>query len=252
MERLKRLLAETPVEHAWLIQDLADWPAQTAVWHRVRRDKLSYLAISGHPSSQRGAKLVLAYDGGGELGALLEHLPPEPFVIRESRLSVVETMRPALKKPVIYPEYRMDVDRASFRPYASNIPMRRLGDEDAAALAEFFGAPPQAAPGFLGWIQGTVVWAAFAGDRILSIGTFIVRTKDAYVLAAIETAKDARGKGYASAVTSALTAQALEKVPVVSLTVLQSNEPALKVYSRLGYQKREERVWVDCGAGSKP
>jgi ribosomal protein S18 acetylase RimI-like enzyme len=251
MDQLHSLLAKNPVEHAWLIQDLAVWPNETKVFWKSDGEKLSYLAISGHPSSQRGAKLVLAYDEG-ELASLLPNLPAEPFVIRESRLSVVEVMRPALKNPVIYPEYRMDVDRASFRPYRNGAKIRQLQAADATAMASFFGAPPQAVGSFLGWIQGTVVLAAFAGDQIAAIGTFIVRTKEAYVLAAIETAKDQRGKGFASAVTSALTEQALEKVPFVSLTVLQNNEAALKVYSRLGFTKKEARVWMDCGAGSKP
>lgn len=251
MEEFKRLLARNPVEHAWLIQDLNQWPEATKVHWKINGEKLSYLAISGHPSSQRGAKLVLAYDEG-ELHSLLEHLPPQPFVVRESRLSVMEVMVPRLANPVIYPEWRMDVSRAGFKPFVSAAPLRQLGVADALALAAFFGAPPQAAARFEGWVQGTVVLAAFEGERIASVGTFVVRTKDAYVLAAIETASDLRGKGYASAVTSRLCEMALEQVPTVSLTVLQDNPPALRVYERLGFRRKEARVWADCGAGSRP
>ena len=53
-------------------------------------------------------------------------------------------------------------------------------------------------------------------------------------------------------ITSALTEAGLAGAPTVSLTVRRDNTPAVRVYEKLGYSKREDRIWVDHEANSAP
>lgn len=234
-----------PVEHAWAIQDIELWPERS----RLFTSGTSYLLFTGHPS-QGGQNTIILGDDSGEVEALLSHLP-EKFVIRETRASLLPKLRPYLKDAKIYFEQRMEVTQETFRPRASSR-VRKIGEADAPALAAFFGAPPQAAPKFLGWIRGGLILAAFAGEEILSLGTVIVRTRSAWVLASVETKPAHRGEGLAKEVVSALVSAGLEKAGTVSLTVLKENAPAIRAYESLGFQPKEDRIWVDQGVGAKP
>ncbi len=68
----------------------------------------------------------------------------------------------------------------------------------------------------------------------------------------IKTREDYRRKGLASELTSSLCARAFDEVSAVNLTVLSDNLPAIRLYSKLGFELKEERLWIDCGSGSKP
>jgi ribosomal protein S18 acetylase RimI-like enzyme len=234
-----------PVEHAWAIQDMELWPDRS----RLFTSGTSYLLFTGHPSQGGGNTLILG-DDSGELAPLLAHLP-ETFVIRETRASVLPKLQPYLKGAKVYLEQRMEVTRESFLPRSSGR-VRKIGEADAAALAAFFGAPPQAAPKFLGWIRGGLILAAMEENQILALGTVIVRTKDAWVLASVETKEAHRGKGLAKEVVSALVGAGLEKARAVSLTVKKDNAPAIRAYESLGFKAKEDRIWVDQGVGAAP
>lgn len=234
-----------PVEHAWAIQDMKLWPDRS----RLFTSGTSYLLFTGHPS-QGGTNTLILGDESGEVDSLLSHLP-EKFVIRETRASLLPKLGPHLKDAKIYLEQRMELRQESFRPKASDR-VRKIGEADAPALAAFFGAPPQAAPKFLGWIRGGLILAAMEGDEILSLGTVIVRTSDAWVLASVETKAAHRGKGLAKEVVSALAEAGLCKAKAISLTVRKDNLPAIRAYESLGFQAKEDRIWVDQGVGAAP
>lgn len=243
-------LKENPIEHAWTIQDLMRWPDNCEFHFRESAKGLSYVLKSGHPATREGCAYILS-DEGGELSSLLSHVSEKSFVIRESRASLWPQLQSHFPDAKVYFEQRMDVDRNSFRPFVGAA-VRRLETTDAEALAAFFGAPPQAARGFHGWIQGGILLAAFVDEKIASIGSVMVRTPDAWVLVSIETRPEFRGRGFAKAVTSALTDIALQEAAHVSLTVVKDNLAAIKVYSSLGYVAREDRIWVDNGLGAAP
>lgn len=196
--------------------------------------------------------MVILNDSGGNVEAFFENLPKGPFVIRESRASILTKIRPLYPQANIYLEQRMDL-KSSAAKLVSGIKARRLVEGDALKLAEFQGAPPQVAPQMKVWIQGAVVMAIFEDEKIVSMGTTIVRTKDVWDLAAIKTLPEYRQRGYASDVVSALAEEAFKNnVNTVSLTVLKNNSVAIKTYSNLGFQPQEDRVWIDIGTGSKP
>lgn len=249
-DSLLRHLEQDPVENVWPIQDLLRWPESTKVHARINEKGLSCVILSGHPATLRTPTVILRNEGG-ELPSLLSHLPERPFVIRETPVALEPLLRPLFPEARFFHEQRMEVDRASFRP-VDHSSVRRLNENDAEAFAAFFGAPPRAAENFLGWLTGAVVVGSFVDDRIVAIGSTMAETDAAWMLASIETLPAHRGRGHAKAVTSALTEMALREVPYCTLTVRVDNLPAIRVYSRLGYVNKSERVWVDNGADFGP
>ncbi len=244
-------LSESPIENAWAIQDLTVWPGRAKIFYTETPIGFSYLLISGHPSQDRHPMVILN-DAGGNVESLFENLPKVPFLIRESRASILTKIRPLYPQAIIYLEQRMDLKKSSAR-LATIIRARRLIEDDAAKLAEFQGAPPQAAQQMKFWIQGAVIMAVFEGDKIVSMGTTIVKTKNVWDLAAIKTSTEYRQRGYATEVVSALALEAFNNnVNSVSLTVLKNNPAAIKTYSKLGFSPMEDRVWIDIGTGAKP
>lgn len=235
-----------PVEHAWTIQDMRLWPERS----RLLTAGSSYLLFTGHPS-QSGQNTLILSDESGEVDSLLTHLP-EKFVIRETRASLLPKLQPHLNGAKVYLEQRMELRRETFRPRPSSTRVRQVEAADAPALAAFFGAPPQAASKFLSWIEGGLILALFEGGEILSLGTVIVRTREAWVLASIETKEAHRGKGLAKEVVSALAERGLSQAGAVSLTVLKDNAPAIRAYEAVGFVPKEDRIWVDQGVGAKP
>lgn len=243
-------LNENPIENAWAIQDLTMWPERTKIFCSESLKGFSYILISGHPSQGKYPLLILN-DAGGNIETLFHHLPTSPFLIRETRASIVEKLNPLITKAEIYFEHRMDLAKEKAK-LPSQIKARRLTEDDAMALAQFRRAPPQAAEGMKFWIRGAVIMAIFENDQIVSMGTTIVRTEEVWDLAAIETLPEFRRKGYATDVVSALSKEAFKNVNTVTLTVLKNNIPAIKTYSKLGFVMKEDRVWIDNGTGSKP
>ena len=76
--------------------------------------------------------------------------------------------------------------------------------------------------------------------------------QEGWSLVSIKTREDYRRKGLGLEITSALCSRAFNQVSTVELTVLSDNAPAIALYKKLGFKLKEERVWIDCGSGSKP
>ncbi len=86
----------------------------------------------------------------------------------------------------------------------------------------------------------------------MAVGGTHIRSKDLCLLGGIYTAKDHRMRGYAAQVTSAVTKEALREAPIVSLLVVSTNRPAIRLYEKLGYRKVAEWTWMDVGTGRTP
>jgi ribosomal protein S18 acetylase RimI-like enzyme len=249
-EGILQKLNLNPIENAWAIQDLTVWPKRSQIfWNETPRG-LSYLLITGHPSQER-YPMVILNDHGGNIESLFEHLPKTPYLIRETRASILEKIKPHIPHAKIYLEQRMDLkkENAKLPPQTQS---RRLTSEDAPALAAFHHVPPHAADSMKHWIRGAVILAIFDGEKIVSMGSTVVRTEHVWDLAGIETLSEYRKRGYATDVVAALAHAAFEQVDTVSLTVLKDNIAALKTYSKLGFEQMEDRIWIDNGTGAKP
>jgi GNAT superfamily N-acetyltransferase len=139
---------------------------------------------------------------------------------------------------------RMWVDRSTFAPVTS--PVERLTPGDVGDLNRLYGL------GFSAWIPSAAVSeGVYFGIRVngrlaAAAGTHVIsRQAGLAVVGNVLTHSEHRGRGYAKAVTSAVTNELLRYCDHVVLNVRADNPPAIAAYRRLGYQEHcrfEERL----------
>jgi RimJ/RimL family protein N-acetyltransferase len=142
------------------------------------------------------------------------------------------------------PMVRMWVDRARFRPYPSDV--RRLLPVEIGELNRLYQL------GFASWLSSSAVaegvyYGIRVGGRLVAAaGTHVVSPAARLaVVGNVYTDVEYRGRGYATAVTGAVTAELLRSCDQVVLNVRADNPPALQAYRRLGYAEHvrfEERL----------
>jgi ribosomal protein S18 acetylase RimI-like enzyme len=209
-----------------------------------------------------------AWSGGSIIAVVLEYSgsSPQPLFVmgRDQGISAVlrEVIRPRLAYiaalpaalPVIQERYRLDagpqmvrmaVDRTRFRE-ADDPGLERLLPSDAMELNRLyqlgFGAwlPPSAIS------EGVYYGLRVHGRLVAAAGTHVVsRAARLAVVGNVLTHADFRGRGYATAVTGAVTAELLESCDQVVLNVRADNPPAISAYRHLGYSEHirfEERL----------
>jgi ribosomal protein S18 acetylase RimI-like enzyme len=139
---------------------------------------------------------------------------------------------------------RMWVDRASFRPFPADV--ARLLPVEIGDLNRLYQL------GFTAWLppsaiaEGVYHGIRVAGRLVSAAGTHVVSPEARLgVVGNVMTHADYRGRGYATAVTGAVTAELLRFCDQVVLNVRADNPPALQAYRRLGYREHvrfEERL----------
>jgi len=222
----------------------------------------------------------LAWDGDVPIALVLEYNGPTPQPLfamgREDGIAVVlrDLIRPRVAYvaapapvlPAIETAYRVDpgpsmvrmwVDRTRFTPYPSTV--QRLLPAEIGELNRLYQL------GFASWLPSTAIadgvyyglrvngqLVAAAGTHVVSPGARLA------VVGNVLTHVDYRGRGFATAVTGAVTAELLRTCDQVVLNVRSDNPPALNAYRRLGYAEHlrfEERLvhrrgspWPDLAA----
>jgi ribosomal protein S18 acetylase RimI-like enzyme len=155
--------------------------------------------------------------------------------------------------PAVEASYRLDpgpqmvrmwVDRARFRPYPADV--RRLLPADIGELNRLYQL------GFASWLpsssigEGVYFGIRLGGRLVAAAGTHVIsREARLAVVGNVLTHVDYRGRGFATAVTGAVTAELLRSADQVVLNVRSDNPPALQAYRRLGYAEHvrfEERL----------
>jgi RimJ/RimL family protein N-acetyltransferase len=221
-----------------------------------------------------------AFDGERLVALALEYtgLTPQPlFVLGDNdgieailrdivrpRAAYVAALPEAL--PAVQAVYRLDpgpamvrmwVDRARFRPYPADV--HRLLPADIGELNRLYQL------GFASWLpssaiaEGVYYGMRVGGRLVAAAGTHVIgREARLAVVGNVLTHVDYRGRGYATAVTGAVTAELLRSCDQVVLNVRSDNPPALQAYRRLGYAEHvrfEERLahrlgspWPDLAA----
>jgi ribosomal protein S18 acetylase RimI-like enzyme len=209
----------------------------------------------------------LAWDREIPIALVLEYNGPTPqplFVMgREDGIEAVlrDLIRPRLAYvaapsvvvPAIETSYRVDpgptmvrmwVDQARFRPYPATV--QRILPVEIGDLNKLYQL------GFASWLPpATVAEGVYYGMRVngqlvAAAGTHVVsRGARLAVVGNVLTHADYRGRGFATAVTGAVTAELLRTCDQVVLNVRADNPPALNAYRRLGYAEHirfEERL----------
>ena len=142
------------------------------------------------------------------------------------------------------PMIRMAVDRSRFQPAPAAV--ERLLPVEAGELNRLYQL------GFAAWLSSsTVAEGVYYGIRVngrlvSAAGTHVIsREARLAVVGNVLTQADHRGRGYATAVTSAVTAELLRYCDDVVLNVRADNPPAIQAYRKLGYTEHcrfEERL----------
>jgi ribosomal protein S18 acetylase RimI-like enzyme len=221
-----------------------------------------------------------AFDGDRLIAICLEYsgMTPQPLFVmgREDGIEAIlsDVIRPraayvaALTEsmPAVEAHYRADpgppmvrmwVDRARFRPYPADA--FRLLPIEVGELNRLYQL------GFASWLpssaiaEGVYFGIRVGGRLVAAAGTHVVSPLARLaVVGNVLTHVDYRGRGYATAVTGAVTAELLRTCDHVCLNVRSDNPPALQAYRRLGYAEHvrfEERLihrlgspWPDLAA----
>ena len=208
-----------------------------------------------------------AFDGDRLVALAVEYsgLTPQPLFVMGSAEGIEailhDVVRPRAAYVAVLPEsisavetaYRLDpgpqmvrmwVDRTRFRPYPADV--RRLHPIDIGELNRLYQL------GFASWLPSSaIVDGVYYGIRangrlVAAAGTHVISSSARIaVVGNVLTHVDYRGRGYATAVTGAVTAELLRSCDQVVLNVRSDNPPALQAYRRLGYGEHvrfEERL----------
>ena len=209
--------------------------------------------------------VALGRDGPVAVALQYAGLSPQPVFVMGERAGVGAILADVIKPraayiaslpehlPAISTSYRADpaqalfrmwVDSAHFRPFLADV--QRLGPDDISDLNRLYQL------GFAAWLPSTAIseglyYGARVGSRLVSAaGTHVISsTARLAVVGNVMTHAEYRGRGYATAVTAAVTRDLLAFCDQVVLNVRTDNPPALAAYRRLGYQVHltfEERL----------
>ncbi len=209
----------------------------------------------------------MAWDGDLPIALVLEYNGPTPqplfamgrddgvtAILRDLiRPRVAYVATPPTLLPAIQTAYRVDpgpsmvrmwVDRTTFRPYPATV--QRLLPVEIGELNRLYQL------GFASWLPSTAIadgvyyGLRVNGQLVAAAGTHVVSNAARLaVVGNVLTHIDYRGRGFATAVTGAVTAELLRTCDQVVLNVRSDNPPALNAYRRLGYQEHvrfEERL----------
>ena len=201
----------------------------------------------------------MAYDDGGRPTALVMHhegLVPQPLFLMGAPDGCRAVLESVLKPRDAYLQataqheaavrglyeldapvsmLRMVVDRDRFAPFAG--PAERLTALDIDDLNRLYqlgfraGFPPSVVE------DGIYYGVRVRGRLVSAAGTHAVNAREGIaVVGNVMTHTDFRGHDFAKMVTSAVTAELLDRVTDVALNVHADNEPAVAAYTRLGYR----------------
>ena len=227
----------------------------------LRRDRIYAAYALGDldgPNRSRVAWAMAHDDSGSAIALAMHHegLVPQPLFLmgapdgcraildsvikpRDAYLQATELHEAALRDlyeldaPVVM--LRMAVERGSFAPFAG--PAERLTALDVDDLNRLYQLGYRA--GFPASVveDGVYYGVRVRGRLVSAAGTHAINPREEIaVVGNVMTHVDFRGHDFAKMVTSAVTAELLDRATDVALNVHADNEPAVAAYARLGYR----------------
>lgn len=209
----------------------------------------------------------VAFAGGEVVAIGMEYsgVTPQPLFVAGRTDGIDAVLRDVLRPraayvaarvesmPAVEAHYRVDpgpqmlrmwVDRTTFQPFPADV--SRLQPAESGELNRLYQL------GFASWLpssavaEGVYYGIRVEGRLIAAAGTHVVSPRARLgVVGNVLTHVDYRGRGYATAATSAVTAELLQTCDQVVLNVRADNPPALQAYRRLGFAELvrfEERL----------
>ncbi len=215
----------------------------------------------------RRTRWGMASGSSGPVAVAVEYagLTPQPMFVMGTNDGIAAVLRDVIRPRAAYvacltdtveavetsyrvdpgpPMIRMWVDRASFQPYPAEV--RRLLPVEINDLNRLYQL------GFASWLpssaiaEGIYFGIRVGGRLVAAAGTHVISPEARLaVVGNVLTSAEYRGRGYAKAVTGAVTAELLRFCDQVVLNVRADNPPAIQAYRRLGYREHvrfEERL----------
>ena len=219
----------------------------------------------------------VAFGGSDPVAVVLEYagLAPQPVFVMGENAGIAAILRELIRPRAAYlaartehlpavasiyrvepgpPMVRMWVDRSTFRPHPAEV--ARLLPVEVGDLNRLYQL------GFTAWLppsavaEGVYYGIRIGGRLVSAAGTHVISQEARLgVVGNVMTHTDFRGRGYATAVTGAVTADLLRFCEQVVLNVRSDNPPALRAYRTLGYQEHvrfEERLIHRSGGSLGP
>jgi ribosomal protein S18 acetylase RimI-like enzyme len=245
LDQLQEFLMRDRVGNAYLIGDLDEAYLPYCTWY----------GLTGEEGSIRA--LALLYTGLS-IPALLTVGPPELTTSRSSFDALFSYIRPKLPprfwvhawehhRPSLDKHFhtghlqrmiRMSLGRDDYQAPAPRAEARRLGHGDTAAIMQLyhyypdnFFEPYQLETGLYFGVDSpdNKGLAAIAGIHVFS------KTHDIAAIGNLVVHPNYRRRGYATTVTGRLLAELFSSLSLVTLNVLEGNEPAIGTYEKFGF-----------------
>jgi len=202
------------------------------------RLKYPSVILEGHPETAK---------------VLLEKLQTKQMIMPDIPQGYIQIVKEKFPNAKFYLENWMLISRNQLRSIESHYCVRRLNVSDAYQLAILRDkTSKQDVATYAETIRKLAVYGIFINEKLVSSAQALVQLPEVWIVGGVYTQPEYRNKGFATQVVYALTKEALRKAKSASLFVRSNNYPALRVYTKIGYKKIGERVWVDVGTGIKP
>jgi predicted GNAT family acetyltransferase len=183
---------------------------------------------------------------------LLEKLQIEQMIMPDIPRNYAQVVKETFPSARFYMEDRMLIKRNQLCSISSR-PVKRLDMSDVHQLVLLREeVTEQSLATYTNLIQTFAVYGVFVHEELVSSSQAFVQLPEVWVIGRVYTRPEYRNRGFATQVTYALTKEALEKANFAVLFVRSDNYPAIRVYTKIGYRKIDERIWFDMGTGVKP
>ena len=248
---VSRLYQEDSFTHFYLLYDLLYESSNTELFYIRKHGKLTGYVLTWHNPRMTGVHVW------GEFSEIIEKTDFKrncrgKCIIQVYNVDLLEEITGKLNALSMDNSVSwfldMVVDEQTFKPYLK-VRATRLDPSNPRDIEEFVK---------LKGIQGRDVssekaaqviikhryYGIFMDNKLVSISGCYVRTRDVWGIGDVYTHPKYRGKGYAKAVTSAITSDALKSGAKAILHVKENNESAIKVYKSLGYKVLRKKPWI--------
>ncbi len=139
--------------------------------------------------------------------------------------------------------YSIDVMVASPRFYFSDPEVERI--LDASLLSDLFQNPEYL-------VDRAITFGIVRNGKAVSVASALVHLPEVWVLGAVVTKPEHRGKGLATRVVGHFMSEAYGKTNTVVLWVRSDNERAIRIYRKYGFEKKWVEGWINYGVDIVP
>jgi ribosomal protein S18 acetylase RimI-like enzyme len=241
-DALHRFLAQDRRLAAYAICDLEDREFGRTRWGAAYDDDELVAVVLEYTGPTPQPLFVMGRDDG--IGAILREVIRPRAAYIAAQPAMLATIGQTYRVDPGPQMLRMWVDRPRFRPYPATV--QRLLPVEIGELNRLYQL------GFASWLPASAItdgvyYGMRVNGRLVSAaGTHVVSpTARLAVVGNVLTLPEHRGRGFATAVTGAVTAELLRSCDEVVLNVRADNPPAINAYRRLGFAEHarfEERL----------